>query len=91
MTIYATKWTPFRLAQTLRCLQQGALNVGNTRQNRANLLALAIAQANLLLSGAGWAKWRVGNASRTSGSALLINVPAVPGFVASVGTNDSEV
>lgn len=88
MTIHATKWTPFRLAQTLRCLQQGALNIGNDAQNRAHLLALAIAQANLLLSGAGWAKWRVGATSRTSGSALLINVQAVPGYTPPVGTSD---
>lgn len=46
MTVYIAKWTPFRFACALRSLQQGALNVGNRQQNRANLLTLAIAQAN---------------------------------------------
>lgn len=67
-TGYNVKWTPFRLAWTLRCLRQGTLNIGNDAQNKRNLLNLAIAQANLtnasgkLLTGGtqGWAKWRAG-------------------------------
>ena len=85
-TGFLVKWTPFRLAQTLRCLQQGTLNIGNDYQNRTYLLNLAVAQANLLPSGAGWAKWRVNTQSRTSGAGLLINVPAVPGYVPPFGT-----
>jgi hypothetical protein len=81
----------------MRCLRQGTLNVGNDYQNKANLLALAIAQANLEgLSSTGWAKWRAGfntnnpslGTSNTSGAGLLLNVPLVPGFVPPVGTND---
>lgn len=80
MTLIA-KWTPFRLAQCLHALRQGSLNVGNTSQNRANLLALAIAQANSP-SNPPWARWRIDSASRTSGSGLYINVPLVPGYTA---------
>ena len=94
MTVFLTKWTPFRLAQTLRCLQQGVNNVGNDFQNRAALLAAAIAQANTP-SNPPWAKWRVGTnglpaVTQTSGCALLINVPLVPGYVPPANTNEDE-
>lgn len=74
-----TTWTPFDLAACLRSLNQGSLAVGNTTQRRANLLALATAEAN---AGAVWARWRTGNNVAKNHSNLLINVPAVPGYVA---------
>jgi hypothetical protein len=81
---YLVKWTPFRLACTLRSLQQGANNVGNRQQNRLALLALAITEANLTIAGTGpgrgWATWRVGENSRTSSCGLLICVTSVPGY-----------
>jgi hypothetical protein len=79
LTVYLAKWFPFDFACRLRSLQQGALNVGNDQQNRLSLLAAAIVNAN---GAATWAKWRVGNASRTSHAALRILVTSVPGFVA---------
>lgn len=79
-----TKWIPFQLACRLRCLQQGSLNVGNTRQNVANLLTLAIANAN---GTATWAKWNVLRASGTAPTAYLLIYPAnVPGFVKPVAS-----
>lgn len=87
MTIYLTKWTPFRIACALRSLQQGVNAIGNRQQNRVALLAAAIAQA-ATPSTPPWAKWRVGNVSLTSSAGLLINVPLVPGFVSPVGTHD---
>jgi hypothetical protein len=86
MTVYIQKWTPFRIASALPTLHKGTLNVGNTQQNRLNLQALAIAEATTPTTG--WAKWRVGFQSRTSTAGLLINVPAVPGFVSPAGTVD---
>jgi hypothetical protein len=87
MTQYITRWAPLRLAQTFRSLQQGDLKIGNNFQNRANLLALAILQANTP-SSPPWAKWRVGFPSRTSGAGLLINVQLVPGYVSPANTVD---
>ena len=89
MTIYLQKWTPFRVACAMRSLQQGVNAIGNRQQYRVALLAAAIAQA-ATPSTPPWAKWRVGNASRTSSAGLLINVPLVPGFVPPVGTNDDS-
>ena len=86
MTIYLTKWTPFRMAVRLRSLRQGTLNVGNTRQNVANLATLAIANA---LSSASWAKWGPGfgpGKCTTSTAGLLLNVPLVPGYTPPPGT-----
>jgi hypothetical protein len=85
-----TNWTPFRFAARLRSLQQGSLNVGNTRQNLVNLKNLAIANAQTNGGRGGWARWRVGfgtlggslGTSTTSTAGLLINVPAVPGYIA---------
>lgn len=81
-TGFLTKWTPFRLACTLHCLQQGTLNVGNRQQNRVSLLAAAITNASGTKT---WARWRVGFQSLTSSAGLLINVPAVPGYVPPAG------
>ena len=91
MTNYAVKWTPFRMACRLHSLQQGSLNVGNTAQNVSNLATLAIASA-LTNGGRGstWARFRIGfgplggslGTGQTSTAGLLINVKAVPGFVA---------
>jgi hypothetical protein len=92
-----TNWIPFRIACRLRSLQQGSLNVGNTRQNLANLATLAIANA-LTNGGRGdWARFRIGfgplggtlGNSTTTTAGLLINVPAVPGYVAPFGSAPS--
>lgn len=91
MTNFLTKWVPFRLACRLRVLQQGSLNVGNTRQNIANLTTLAIANAQSNGGRGGtWARWRIGfgplggtlGNSTTSTAGLLIFVENVPGFIA---------
>lgn len=68
----------------MRCLQQGSLNVGNTQQNIANLLALAITNANGTQT---WAKWRVLRAANTNPATYLRILPAnVPGFVKPVAS-----
>lgn len=72
------KWTPFQLACRYRALRSGTLNVGNTQQNIANLLALAITEAN---SNSVWARWRTAVNSAHVPSNLMINVPLVPGFI----------
>lgn len=95
MANFLPQWVPFQMACRLRCLQRGTLNVGNTQQNRLNLLSLAIAEANENPVGrgpdAGWATWAVGfggsgqctgGATGYTGAGLWINVPAVPGYVA---------
>lgn len=77
-----TQWIPFDLACRLRCLQQGSLNVGNTRQNVANLLTLCETSANGTQV---YAKWSVLRAAGTSPrSQLLVKPASVPGFVAPV-------
>lgn len=90
MTLAATiaKWTPFQLACRLHCLRQGTLNVGNTQQNIANLLALATANANGAQT---WAKWRTttDNSAKTA-SHLRIWVPNVPGYVAPQGAPNAR-
>ena len=77
-----TKWIPFQLACRLHCLQQGSLNVGNTRQNIANLQALCIANATL---GGNYARWSRGANSANGGShavtCLQVYPALVPGFV----------
>lgn len=74
-----TQWIPFQMACRLRPLQQGSLNVGNTQQNIANLLALCVANAN---GAATFAKWRVFRAAGTNPTTYLRVLPAsVPGFV----------
>jgi hypothetical protein len=77
-----TKWIPFQLACRLRCLQQGSLNVGNTRQNIANLQSLCISNANGACT---YAKWGVLRTAGTNPVSYLLVYPAlVPGFVAPI-------
>lgn len=79
-----TKWIPFVLACRLRCLQQGSLNVGNTQQNIANLLALCVANAN---SSATYGKWSALRQAGTSPTQYLLVYPAnVPGFVTPIAS-----
>lgn len=72
-----THWVPFQLACRLRCLQQGALNVGNTRQNVANLQTLALAQI-ATPSSPPWAKY---STAANEPRKILIWPALVPGFV----------
>ncbi len=94
MTVYLTKWTPFRVAARLHSLRQGTLNVGNTLQNIANLKTLAIANA---LSSASWARYIVGFGPLSAGgclsstAGLVLNVPYVPGYVPPPGTGTAGV
>lgn len=74
-----TQWIPFDMACRLRVLQQGSLNVGNTQQNRLNLLSLCTTNANGTQT---FAKWSVLRAAGTAPRSLLWVKPAnVPGFV----------
>lgn len=74
-----TQWIPFEMACRLRCLQQGTLGAGNTKQNIATLLALCITNANSTQT---FAKWRVLRAVGTNPTTYLRVMPAkVPGFV----------
>lgn len=75
-----TKWIPFDLACRLHCLQQGSLNVGNTQQNRLNLLSLCQTNAN---AAATFAKWQptLKNGSAQPRTALRVYPALVPGFV----------
>lgn len=68
--------------------------MGNTQQNLVNLKNLAIANA-LTNGGRGdWARFRIGfgplggtlGTSTTTTAGILINVPAVPGYVAPFGS-----
>lgn len=79
-----TQFIPFQLACRLRCLQQGALGAGNTRQNIASLLATCIANAN---GSQTFAKWDVLRAAGTNPTTYLLVKPAsVPGFVKPVAS-----
>src|ERR1700674_1071339 len=80
MTTY-TQWVPFQLACRWRVLQQGSLNVGNTRQNIANLLALALVQI-AAPSNPPWAKY---STAINEGKKILIWPALVPGFVNPIG------
>lgn len=75
-----TKWIPFELACRLHCLQQGALNIGNTQQNIKSLQALCVANAN---STATYAKWNttLKNGTAQPVQALQVFPAKVPGFV----------
>jgi hypothetical protein len=74
-----TQWIPFQFACRLHCLRQGSLNVGNTQQNIANLLALCITNANSTQT---FAKWNVLRAAGTNPATCLLVKPAnVPGFL----------
>lgn len=72
------QWIPFDFACRLNCLQRGTLNVGNTQQNRLNLLALSIAQANSP-SNPQWAKY---STAANMPKKLLLRPYYVPGFIA---------
>jgi plastocyanin len=66
---------------------------GTTTATLTTLAGAALATVAGSLTGltgtvSSWAKWRVGENSLVSSNALLINVPAVPGFVSPVGTVD---
>lgn len=77
-----SQWIPFDLACRLNCLQQGTLNVGNTRQNKANLLTLALAQI-FAPSSPPWAKY---SGAVNEPKKILIYPTRVPGFVGPIGT-----
>jgi hypothetical protein len=80
-------WIPFREACRLHSLKT-AFSTLNTPANTAAFLAAAITEANAAggSSANTWARWRVGNASRTSGSALLVCARLVPGYVGPAGS-----
>jgi len=71
------KWVPFDWACRLHSLQQGTLNVGNTQQNKANLLTLAKAQI-ASPSNPPWAKI---STAANEPKKILICPPLVPGYV----------
>lgn len=73
------KWMPIEFAVRLRTLQQRSLNVGNTRQNAANLTALAKAEAN---TNRAWARWNPALPYK-----LQVDWRRVPGYVPPIGTN----
>lgn len=71
------QWIPFQMACRLRCLRQGTLNVGNTAQNVANLLTLALIQI-ATPSNPAWAKL---SGAVNQPKKILIRPAYVPGFV----------
>ena len=75
-----TKWISFRLACRLHCLQQGALSVGNTQQNIANLQSLCQTNAN---GAATYGRWNptLKNGTAQPVQALEVFPALVPGFV----------
>lgn len=77
-----TQWIAFDFACRLHVLQQGALNVGNTRQNVANLKTLALAQI-ASPSNPPWAK--VSTAANEP-KKILLYPSRVPGFVKPVAS-----
>jgi hypothetical protein len=82
-----TQWLSIKFAERLHCLQQGALNVGNTQQNWKNLETLAIAQANSP-SNPPWARWNttLKNGTAQPIQALQVYPSRVPGFVKPVAS-----
>lgn len=72
-----THWIPFQMACRLRCLQQGALNVGNTQQNVKSLMTAALAQI-ATPSTPPWAKL---SGAVNEPKKILIWPALVPGFV----------
>lgn len=79
MSALIPKYVPFEVACRLRSLQQGSLNVGNTKANIANLLALCLADAN---GAQAFTKWRVQRAAGTNPTTYLRVCPQlVPGYV----------
>lgn len=75
------KWVPIEWAVRLRTLQRGTLNVGNTRQNKANLIALATTEANARTPQQ-WARW-----NPVLPYKLQVYVRGIPGYVPPAGTN----
>lgn len=73
----SAKWVPIEWAVRLRSLQQGALNVGNTQQNKTNLIALATAQAKAQ-SNPPWARF---STAANASYKLQVVVALVPGYV----------
>lgn len=75
-----TKWIPFTLACRLHCLNQGSLNVGNSAQNKANLLSLVQSNAN---GAATYGRWNptLKNGTAQPVQALEVYPANVPGFV----------
>ena len=71
-----TQWIAFDFACRLHCLRQGTLNVGNTRQNIANLKTLALAQI-AAPSNPPWAKY---STAANEGRKILLFPSRVPGF-----------
>ena len=79
------KWIPFELACRLHALQQGSLNIGNTKQNIANLQTLCVTNAN---AGGPYARWSrgfsnsatFGNSGPQPITALEVYPVLVPGF-----------
>jgi hypothetical protein len=79
MSSYTTHWLPFELACRLHCLNQGSLNVGNTAQNKANLLTLCQTNAN---GAATYGRWNptLKNGTAQPVQALEVFPALVPGF-----------
>lgn len=71
------RWIPFDMACRLHSLQQGTLNVGNARQNIANLRTLALAQI-ASPSSPPWAKL---STAVNMPKKILICPPLVSGYV----------
>lgn len=75
----SARWVPIEWAVRQRTLQQGPLNIGNTLQNKLNLIALATSNANGVST---WARWNPSLRYK-----LQVDVRRVPGYVAPIGTN----
>jgi hypothetical protein len=77
-----SKWIPYELACRLHCLQQGALNVGNTSENKAHLLTLIQTNANGAATYGRWSKAaNAKNGTAQPVQALEVFPALVPGFV----------
>ena len=74
-----TAWVAFDFAARLHCLQQRTLNIGNSRQNLANLKTLALAQI-AAPSNPPWAKY---SKAANEPKKILLFPSRVPGFVKS--------
>ncbi len=71
-----TRWLPLDVAGRLKCLRRGALNVGNARQNLANLRTLALAQI-AAPSNPPWAKY---STAANEPRRVMVWPSRVPGF-----------
>jgi hypothetical protein len=72
-----TQWIAFDWACRLHCLQQGALNVGNTQQNKVNLKTLALAQ----IAAPSTPPWAKISTAVNEPKKIMIFPSRVPGFV----------